>query len=336
MATQVNGPNGPLGSAAYGVQALDPNGGPMVWIAATIPWASVGHPGQFTIFYTDIPAIDFGYMDNLVSAIPLSGSPVCGRDYTLESSSIDFVGWQVLFHLPDGNASGNMTINVNVPTDSTQPGFVMMDLCGTVLLAPTNLLPYGGSASVTILDQDVLSIAPPVAEEPEDSGAAMQFTVSRSGPDDQALTVDYSVGGTAVPGVDYTQLPGSVTIPAGQDQATINVTPIDDLEPDVDKTVVLTLQSSSAATVDPDAQHAAAVLDDDLPTVSFVGTLQQTVDETATGFGREVTFEADLPNRCPTPWTLTSSNLATRWKARTIPSTRTASTSHPTTPVPSR
>ena len=102
-----------------------------------------------------------------------------------------------------------------------------------------------------------------------------------------------------MPGVDYTQLPGTVTIAAGQDEATIAVTPIDDVVPEVDKTVVLTLQPSTGDTVDPDAQEAVAILDDDLPTVSFVGTLEQTVDETPTGFGREVTFQAELSKPVP-------------------------------------
>ena len=51
------------------------------------------------------------------------------------------------------------------------------------------------------------------------------FTVDRKPGSDlsQPVTIAYEVGGTAVPGVDYVALPGSVTIPAGQTSATTQI-----------------------------------------------------------------------------------------------------------------
>lgn len=49
------------------------------------------------------------------------------------------------------------------------------------------------------------------------------FIVTRTGSTANPLTVNYTVGGTAVPGVDYAALPGSVTIPAGQSMVKIPV-----------------------------------------------------------------------------------------------------------------
>ncbi|NLB54873.1 MAG: DUF2341 domain-containing protein, partial [Lentisphaerae bacterium] len=43
---------------------------------------------------------------------------------------------------------------------------------------------------------------------------------------DSALDVYYKLGGTAIPGVDYVELPGVVTIPSGQTEATIIVQPL--------------------------------------------------------------------------------------------------------------
>jgi Calx-beta domain len=55
--------------------------------------------------------------------------------------------------------------------------------------------------------------------------------VTRSGGDTTtALTVNYSLGGTAVNGTDYQMLPGSVTIPAGSVTAYIDVIPIQDVD----------------------------------------------------------------------------------------------------------
>ena len=50
------------------------------------------------------------------------------------------------------------------------------------------------------------------------------FTVSRTGSTSGALTVQYTVAGTATPGQDYVTLPGTVTIPGGAATATITVT----------------------------------------------------------------------------------------------------------------
>src|SRR2546423_10151951 len=54
------------------------------------------------------------------------------------------------------------------------------------------------------------------------------FTVSRAANTSTALTVNYTLSGTAQNGSDYQQLGTSVTIAAGASSATVIVTPIDD------------------------------------------------------------------------------------------------------------
>ena len=71
------------------------------------------------------------------------------------------------------------------------------------------------------------------------------FTVRRCGDTNGDLTVPYDIGGTASNGVDYVALPGSVTIPAGEFRGLITIVPIDDGPPDVNKTVILTLELST-------------------------------------------------------------------------------------------
>ncbi|MEZ5173962.1 MAG: choice-of-anchor L domain-containing protein [Bacteroidia bacterium] len=48
-------------------------------------------------------------------------------------------------------------------------------------------------------------------------------TVSRPDADPTPLTISYTVGGTATPGVDYATLPGTVTIPANQSSTTFTI-----------------------------------------------------------------------------------------------------------------
>src|SRR5678815_4844444 len=53
------------------------------------------------------------------------------------------------------------------------------------------------------------------------------FAVRRSGPTNAELTVYYAIGGTASNGIDYVNLPGRVTIAAGQRSARIQLIPVE-------------------------------------------------------------------------------------------------------------
>jgi hypothetical protein len=74
------------------------------------------------------------------------------------------------------------------------------------------------------------------------------FLVRRTGPTNDSLNVSYAVSGTASNGVDYTFLPGVVTIPAGQRAALIPVVPISDDLPEPHETVVLSLLRQTDST----------------------------------------------------------------------------------------
>jgi uncharacterized protein (DUF1800 family) len=100
------------------------------------------------------------------------------------------------------------------------------------------------------------------------------ITVTRSGDTSQALVVNYSVGGTAVNGIDYTGLAGTVTIPAGSSSVPITVAPNPTLSTNPSSTVVLTLatgtgyQAGSAAT--------ATVTITNIPPTLFVAEIRPT------------------------------------------------------------
>src|SRR5204863_471184 len=86
------------------------------------------------------------------------------------------------------------------------------------------------SASVTIVDDDLPPPPPPplpvvtiIATDAaaSESGDLGTFTIHRTGSNDVALTVNYTVSGTASNGVDYVSLSNRVTIAAGTNEATI-------------------------------------------------------------------------------------------------------------------
>ena len=91
------------------------------------------------------------------------------------------------------------------------------------------------------------------------------FVVRRFGVTNDALTVDYAIGGTATNGVDYVTLPGSVTIAPGERSAPISVVPIDDGPPDMSSTVILKLIPTTNYIVGFPARAAAIIIDGPLP-----------------------------------------------------------------------
>ena len=84
------------------------------------------------------------------------------------------------------------------------------------------------------------------------------FLVSRTGPLDLPLEVEYEMGGSASNGLDYLRLPGRVTLRAGQASAPIVVVPIDDRLQETDETIALTLAPRNrpfTLVVLPDSQY---------------------------------------------------------------------------------
>lgn len=66
----------------------------------------------------------------------------------------------------------------------------------------------------------------------------------RNGNNGQALTINYTVSGTSTNGVDYNNLNGSITIPAGQDTAFVTVNPLDDGIPEGAETLTITVTNT--------------------------------------------------------------------------------------------
>lgn len=117
-----------------------------------------------------------------------------------------------------------------------------------------NLGSYAGNEPPT-LGVTVLASDADAAEAETDPGT---FRITRTGDTTNALTVNYTLGGTATNGTDYTpNLTATATIPAGQRSIDLTLTPVDDDDAEGNETVTLTLQD--AADYDLGAAIAATV-----------------------------------------------------------------------------
>ena len=107
-----------------------------------------------------------------------------------------------------------------------------------------------------------------IAGQPQNLG---QFALNRTGNVSAALTVGYTVSGTATNGIDYSTLSGSVTFAAGNSNAVININVIDDSVFEGNETVVLNLvANNSAYSLSTNTSATVTIADNDLPTITVV------------------------------------------------------------------
>ena len=101
------------------------------------------------------------------------------------------------------------------------------------------------------------------AGEPGTGQGTGTFTFTRTAPTTAALTVNFTVSGTATAGSDYTALGTTVTFAAGSATATKTVSVIDDSLVESDETVVVTLATGTGYTVGSPPTATVTIKDDD-------------------------------------------------------------------------
>ncbi len=138
---------------------------------------------------------------------------------------------------------------------------------------------------------NVIANDPAASEQGPGTG---QFTFTRTGSTAGALTVNFTVGGTATAG-DYAALPATVIIPDGFASTTLLVTPVDDALVEGPETVVITLAAgfynvgaSGSATVtiaDNDVVPTVTITSPNAPTVNLPASTGLILEATATDDG---------------------------------------------------
>jgi subtilisin family serine protease/subtilase family serine protease len=120
-----------------------------------------------------------------------------------------------------------------------------------------------------------VSVTATSSQATEGGPTAGVLTVTRTGDLSAALIVNYTIGGTATAGADYTALTGSVAITADAASATISVTPIDDPAYESNETVTVTVIASASYAVGIPNTATVTIVSDDLPP-DLISTLMST------------------------------------------------------------
>ncbi|MGE7774814.1 Calx-beta domain-containing protein [Chitinophaga sp. NPDC101104] len=173
----------------------------------------------------------------------ITGTASAGVDYTALAGSVVIPAGRNSVLIPvvvtDDQLIENSETVILTITGATAPGL-------TFTAGPAN------KATLNITDDDItgvsleLNATKPDAAEP---AAAGEFSISLTGGkiSQEDITVQYTVSGTAANGVDYTNLVGSVIIPAGQNSVSIPVPVTDDQVIESTETVILTLNGGASA-----------------------------------------------------------------------------------------
>ncbi len=204
-----------------------------------------------------------GIAQSLAVSLSYGGTATFGVDYAAMPTQVVFGAnvtnmWLQLTPVDDALLEGVETAEISIVNDASH----------FFLGAATN-------AVISIADDEMPSVTV-AATSPyayEAGPTSSTFVISRSGSLTTAVTVDYTLGGTATPGSDFVPLPGyfttngSVTLAAGQASTNIVLMPVNDSSAEGPETVVFQLSPDPLYAVGSPASATITILDDDVPPV---------------------------------------------------------------------
>jgi hypothetical protein len=162
----------------------------------------------------------------------------------------------------DANGSGSGFVGYSIQPKANSPSNTRIDAQASITLntqtIQTNpVFNTVGDTSVT------LAVSP--SSVTEDGTANLVYTFTRSGVTTNALTVNYTLGGTATLNTDYTRTGtnNTVTFAAGLSTATVTVDPTTDTTVEPDETVALTLASGTGYAIGTTEAVVGIITDND-------------------------------------------------------------------------
>lgn len=214
-------------------------------------------------------------VDNGVFTISRTGSTAAALtvDYSIAGRAVHGTDYRRL----EGRAliaAGSTTTTVLVqPFDDTLDEGVQDVILQLRTAQNYTISEAASQATVTIADNDASQVyvkvgAGSVTEPSSGSASINAFLIVRPA-SGTAITVNYSISGTATSGADFTALPLSVAFAAGDTSKTISLAALADTAYENAETVVLTLQPGTGYTLLPgqDPSGTAWIVDQDQPVV---------------------------------------------------------------------
>ncbi|MBW4532174.1 MAG: VCBS repeat-containing protein [Aphanothece saxicola GSE-SYN-MK-01-06B] len=196
-----------------------------------------------------------------VSYITGNNTAIAGSDFVPTGGTLNFTG----------NAGETKTVSVTINGDTVvEPDESFFLFLGYPTSGTTGITFVTGN----ILNDDaaplpVVSLAVSPSSVLENGATNLIHTFSRTGDTTNPLTVNYTVGGTATGGSDYTAILSSVTFAAGAATATVTVDPSADSVLEPDETVSLTLLANATYTIGTPGPVTGTITNDDAASFSI-------------------------------------------------------------------
>ena len=264
-------------------------------VSVAVSPASVSEDGATNLVYTFTRS---GVTSSALTVnFSVGGNATFGTDYT-QTGAATFGATSGTVNFGAGNTTA--TVTVDPSADTTVEGDETAILTVTSGSGYNIASPSAATGTITNDDTDV-SVAVSPAAATEDGSTNLVYTFTRTGNISSALEVNFSVGGDAAFGTDYTQTgattfgasSGTVTFGAGNSTATVTVDPSTDLTFELNETVILTVTSGTGYNVaSPSASTGTISNDDSAPTFAIddvthnegnAGTTAYTFTVTRTG-----------------------------------------------------
>ncbi|MDB5334442.1 MAG: hypothetical protein JWN70_61 [Planctomycetaceae bacterium] len=264
--------------------ATDPDGNALTYALKTSPSHGSASVNQLTGQATYTPSGTYVGVDSFTYTVTDSVGASSTATVTLTITHLNQAPTDIALSatsIPENN-SPNATVGTLSATDPDPGNTFSFSLAsgtgstdnGSFLISGTSLkiIPtahFGTQSTylirVRVTDQDGLTYDKPFTinitsvnstkvslakiQDGAETGSPVQakFRVTQSAVSAVSTTVHYSVGGTATPGIDFTTLPGTITIPAGSITADINVAVLNDNIVEGTETITLVLTSVDGA-----------------------------------------------------------------------------------------
>ncbi|MCA6516509.1 MAG: choice-of-anchor L domain-containing protein [Chitinophagaceae bacterium] len=247
-------------------------------ITLTINPASVTEDGTANLVYTFTRT---GETTNALTVnYTVGGTATFSTDYT-QSGAASFTATTGTVNFAANSSTATVTVDPTADTTVENNETVALTLAsGTGYTVGTP-----NAATGTITNDDVtlpsITLAVSPSSVTEDGTANLVYTFTRSGVTTNALTVNYTLGGTATLNTDYTRTGTTNTVPfaANSSTATVIVDPTADTTVEPNETVILTVAAGTGYTVGTPNAATGTITDDDSTVTSQLSINDITVVE---------------------------------------------------------
>ncbi|ABK19347.1 FG-GAP-like repeat-containing protein [Syntrophobacter fumaroxidans] len=155
---------------------------------------------------------------------------------------------------------------LEVVINTAHSGLVAYDLPGTAnarILWGTGRGNYQRTGTADPSPLPIVTVTATKTQVPESGASGTAFRIRRTGGSASAITVKYTLSGTARNGIDYAKLSGTRTLPAGVSSALVKLTPVDDSRDEKNERVIMRISPDSSYIVRTPATAEIIIVDND-------------------------------------------------------------------------